>query len=150
MNERSVAERADELSRRRARMLPFLAVIYLSQQATYISALSGDPHRAVEHVKIGAWVVLSLVILAALVSKGFWLERREVRDLLDDESTRAHRLEGIRWGFIAAIVGGIAAYFLAQFQPITAGDVVHIVLSLGLGAALVRFGMLERRAHRNG
>jgi hypothetical protein len=149
MNERSVAERADYLSKRRARLLPVLAIIYLSQQATYISALNGDPHRAVEHVKIGAWIVLSLVILAALVSKGFWLQPREVRDLIDDESTRANRLEGMRWGFIAAILGGIGAYFLAQFEAVTAGDVVHIVLSLGLGAALVRFGMLERRAHRD-
>jgi hypothetical protein len=150
VSERSISERADYLSRRRARMLPFLAVIYLSQQASYLSAVGGDPHRAVEHVKIGAWIVLSLVILAALVSKGFWLQPKPVRDLIDDESTRANRLEGIRWGFIAAIGGGVAAYFLAQFEPLTAGDVIHIVLTLGLGAALVRFGMLERRAHQAG
>jgi hypothetical protein len=51
---------------------------------------------------------------------------------------------------MAAILSGIGAYFLAQLEPLTAGDVVHIVLSFGLGAALVRFGMLERRAHRYG
>ena len=150
MGESGIVERAEELSRRRARMLPLVALIYLTQQATYISALNGDPHRTVEHVKIGAWLVLSLIILAALMSKGFWLERREVRDLIDDESTRANRLEGMRWGFAASILGGIGAYFLAQVTQITAADVVHIVLTLGLGAALVRFGTLERRAHRNG
>jgi hypothetical protein len=148
MPAQTAAERADRLSRRRARMLPFLAVIYLAQQATYISALSGDPHRPAEHVKIGAWIVLSLVILAALVTKGFWLQPREVRDLIDDESSRANRLDGIRWGFICGMLAAVGAYFLAQFQALDAGEVVHLVLSFGLGAALIRFGMLERRAHR--
>jgi len=37
MNERSIAQKADYLSKRRARMLPALAVIFLSQQATFFS-----------------------------------------------------------------------------------------------------------------
>lgn len=150
MTQRSVAERAEHLSKSRARMLPFLAVIYLSQQAAYFTSINGDPHRGVETVKVGAWILLSVVLLAALVSKGFWLEPRAVRDLLDDEGTRANRLDATRWGFIAAILGGIMAYFLAQFGPVTGGGVAHIVLSLGLGAALIRFGLLERQAHRDG
>jgi hypothetical protein len=69
--------------------------------------------------------------------------------MIDDESTRANRLEGIRWGFVAAMLAGIGAYLVAQFAPLSAGDVVHLVLTFGLGAALVRFGLLERRAHRD-
>jgi hypothetical protein len=44
----------------------------------------------------------------------------------------------------------MALYFLYQFEQFTAREAIHIILSLGLGAALVRFGMLERRAHRVG
>ena len=58
MNERSVSERADFLSRRRARILPILAVIYFAQQVTFVSALGNGAHRDVDHFKIGAWVVL--------------------------------------------------------------------------------------------
>ena len=48
MTTRSAAEQADHLSRRRARMLPFLAVIYLSQQVSFFAdAGSGD--RPVDH-----------------------------------------------------------------------------------------------------
>ena len=94
MTTRSAAEQADHLSRRRARMLPFLAVIYLSQQVSFFAdAGSGD--RPVDHVKVGAWVVLSLVLLAALTTKGFWLRRREVREMIDDETTKAHRGEAL-------------------------------------------------------
>jgi hypothetical protein len=42
------------------------------------------------------------------------------------------------------------AYFWVQFDPLSAMETVHLVLSAGLGAALARFGFLERRAHRYG
>jgi len=148
MNERTVSERADYLSRKRARFLPMLALIYFSQQVTFLSALSNGPHRDVDHLKIGAWDVLSLVLLAGLATKGFWLERKEVRNLIDDESTRANRLDAMRIGFIFACGAALAAYFIAEFQPLTVGETAHLVLTFGLGAALIRFGVLERRAHR--
>jgi hypothetical protein len=148
MTTRSAAEQADHLSRRRARMLPFLAVIYLSQQVSFFAdAGSGD--RPVDHVKVGAWVVLSLVLLAALTTKGFWLRRREVREMIDDETTKAHRGEALGWGFIMAILGAIALYFVSMFEPMGAREAIHVIVSLGIAAAIVRFGMLERRALRD-
>jgi hypothetical protein len=150
MNQRSISERADYLSRRRARMLPFLAIIYFTQQASFLSALGDGTHRDVDHFKIGAWVVLSLVLLAALATKGFWLQPGAVRDLIDDEGTRANRLDAMRIGFLFACCAALAAYFIAQFQPLTVGETAHLVLTFGLGAALIRFGLLERRAHQGG
>jgi hypothetical protein len=150
MNERSASERADFLSRRRARALPILAFLYISQQTIYFRSTATTHPRDVDHVWIGAWVVISLLILAGLATKGFWLQPREVRDLIDDEHTRANRLEALRIGFLFAMLTAIALYFVDQFFPMTAREAIHIILSLGLGAALIRFGMLERRAHRLG
>jgi hypothetical protein len=76
MTDRTAAERADFLSRRRARMLPILAVLYLSQQVTFFSALDPAGHESARAVKIGAWLLLSAVLLAALTTKGFWLQPR--------------------------------------------------------------------------
>src|SRR4051812_32999501 len=149
MTERSTAERADFLSSRRARMLPMLAMLYLLQQTTYFRSTANPHPRPVDHVWISAWVVLSLIILAGLVTKGFWLQAKEVRELIDDESSRANRLEGLRIGFIFAVLTAIILYFIDQFWPMTAREAIHIILSLGLGAALMRFGMLERRAHQD-
>ena len=131
-------------------MLPFLAVIYLSQQVTFFSALDPAGHESARAVKIGAWLVLSLVLLAALTTKGFWLQPREVRDLIDDENTRANRLEAIRYGYIAAMLMAMVVYFWAQMDTLSAMETVHLVLSAGLGVALIRFGFLERRAHQDG
>lgn len=131
-------------------MLPFLAVIYLSQQVTFFSALDTAGHESARAVKIGAWLVLSAILLAALTTKGFWLQPREVRDLIDDENTRANRLEAIRFGYIAAMLVAMIVYFWAQVDALSAMETVHLVLSAGLGVALIRFGFLERRAHRDG
>ncbi len=149
MNERSTASEADRLSKRRARILPFLAVIYLTQQASFCSALNMGEAGSAYGVKIAAWAVLSLVILMALVTKGFWFKPQAMRDMIDDENTRANRLEAIRLGFIVAILSAIGCYFVDRFEPLATGETVQVILSLGLGAALVRFGMLERRAHRD-
>jgi hypothetical protein len=50
-NPMSVAEKADYLSKRRARMLPALAIIFLSQQATFLSQMSGGEHVSAEKAK---------------------------------------------------------------------------------------------------
>jgi len=44
----------------------------------------------------------------------------------------------------------IAIYFITMFEPVIGRDAVHIVMSNGLGAALIRWGWLEYRAHRDG
>jgi hypothetical protein len=150
MSDRTAAERADYLSRRRARTLPALAVLYLSQQVTFFSALDAAGHESARTVKVGAWLLLSVVLLAALTTKGFWLQPREVRELIDDENTRANRLEAIRYGYVAGMLMAMIIYFWAQIEPLTAMETIHLILSAGLGVALVRFGFLERRAHRDG
>src|SRR5438270_11878605 len=69
----SVADKAEYLSKRRARMLPALAVIFLSQQATFFSEMSGGGHVSAEKAKISAWLVLLIVLLAGLGTRGFVL-----------------------------------------------------------------------------
>ena len=48
------------------------------------------------------------------------------------------------------MLAGMAVYFVDQFEPLTAGAAAHLILTFGLGAALIRFGMLERQGHRDG
>lgn len=146
----SVAEKADYLSTRRARMLPALAIIFLSQQVTFYSTVHSPAHPSAYGAKISAWLALSIVLLFALSTKWFWFERKEVRDLLDDENTRANRNDAMRAGFLLSMAAAIAVYALTMFDTtVTARDAVHIVMTVGIAAALIRWGMLERRAHRD-
>ena len=140
------AEKAEYLTKRRARMLPLLAIIFLCQQGAYLST---SPNGSVQAVKISAWLVLSILLIAALATKGFWLEPREVRDLIDDENTRANRNEGMRWGFLFSMAAAVGLYFFSMFENLKGRESIHIIMTLGIAAALIRWGYLERRAYRD-
>lgn len=127
-----------------------LAILYITQQASYITMRSGPAARPVDAMKISAWLVMSAVVLAAIATNGFWLQPREVRSMIDDEVTRANRSDAMRFGFIFAVLTCIAVYFITMFEPVNGRDAVHIIMSDGLGAALIRWGWLERRALREG
>jgi hypothetical protein len=126
-------------------------VVDLVQQASFFSEGSGgSAERAVDHVKFVAWLVLSCVLLAALWTGGFWLQKRAVRELMDDEISRAHRATALSLGFLVAMLAGIALYILDMFEPMSSRMAIHLIVTAGIAAALLRFGMLERRVHNLG
>jgi hypothetical protein len=147
MVEATMAEQAERLSARRARLLPVLAVIYLGQQYSYFSSL--DSGRTVDHIRIGAWAVMSTVLLVALITGGSWFRKAELRAMINDESSRAHRSDALAWGFVVAMMTGIVLYILGS-TAVGDRQAIHLIVSLGIVTALVRFGMLERRAMRGG
>ncbi len=146
----SNVELVDRLSRRRARMLPVLAMLFLWQQLVYFANYADDGTRLVDQVKIAAWLLLSVVLLLALTTNGFWFRSRAVRELLNDEGTRFNRAEALRVGFIAAMVAAIVIYCAAFFEPMSARVAVHVIMTSGIAVALLRFGILERRALKDG
>ena len=148
MAEQTIAQQAERLSQKRSRMLFVLAVIFLSQQATYFSGRH-DPSPA-GHVKIAAWLVLSVVLLLMLATGGAWFRSAQVRALLNDETTREHRRQGYVSGFWAACLTAIVIYAVDLFEPVSGRDTVHIILTIAIAAAMLTFGRLERRAHRDG
>jgi len=143
-------ETAERLGRKRARMLPFFAIIFLTQQASYFSGPDVNAGRPVDHIRIAAWLAMSVVLLLVLATGGGWFRSREVRALMNDEVTRVHRADAFRIGFFAAMIACIGVYLLGLFEPIGGRETVHLVMSCGIAAVLVRFGMLERRAHQDG
>ena len=149
MNQRTISEEAERLSMRRARALPALGVIFLAQQASFLS-MPEHAVRPVDHLKVSAWLVLTIVLLAGLATGGGWFRSRAVRDLLNDESTRAHRQTGYVYGFWAAMGTALGIYIVNMFEPVSGRDAVHIIVTAAVATALLNFGMLERRALRNG
>jgi len=148
MNQRSISEDAERLSRRRARALPALGVIFLAQQASFLS-MPAEASRPVDHVKISAWLLLTIALLAGLATGGAWFRPRAVRELVNDESTRAHRQMGYVYGFWAAMGTALGLYVVNMFEPVSGRDAVHIIVTIAVATALLNFGMLERRALRN-
>ena len=145
MTDTDLTERAERLGRKRARMLPVLAILFLAQQATFFS--QGEGARAVDLVHLSAWVVMTLVILLMLTTNGFWFHRRELRDLLDDEVTRDHRARALATGFVSAMLSAIILFVMRGALEFTSGEVIHLIVSAGMIGSLLRFALLERRAY---
>jgi hypothetical protein len=141
----SDSDLVDRLGRFRARMFPVLAIMFLVQQMAFFS--NPPAERAVDHVRIGAWVVMTAVILFVLNSRGFWFRPVKVRAMIDDEVTRSNRTSAMHWGFVAAMLAGIAVYVLQGVTQFTAREAIHLIVSAGIVMALMRFGLLERRAY---
>jgi hypothetical protein len=148
MVEQTIAQQAERLSRRRARMVSVLAVFYLAQQVAFFNSPPGQ--RLVDHFRIGAWALMSAVLLAALMTGGFWLRKPELRAMLNDELSRAHRAQALATGFVLAMAAGIILYVVGTVTPITDREAIHIIVSVGIGTALIRYGFLERRSDRLG
>ena len=146
MADETNAEQAERLSKRRALIMPFLAIVYLGQQYSYLSSAGGT--SPVGGVRIGAWAVMSAVLMVALMSGGGLLRSREVRAMINDETSRAHRSDALAWGFVVAMVTGIVLYILGP-NLIDQRETIHVIVSLGIATGMIRFGMLERRAMRD-
>lgn len=139
---KDAGERADDLARRRARVMPVFAILLIAQQATF----TGDARP--DRIRIAAWLVLSVVLLLFLLTGGGWLKGRAVRALLNDETTRAHRARALSLGFGCTMATGIVLYAASLFTPVEGREAVHIMMTVGIAAALIAFAAAERRALR--
>jgi hypothetical protein len=145
---KSPAEIAERLQRRRARLLMFQGLLFLIWQANFFSSPHGDFQqlRSVDQVKISAFIVWAIVLLIVLATGGGWFRSKEVRALLADETTVAHRRSAFVLGYWAAMLAAIGLYVLSLFEPVRLVEAIHIVLSAGIIVPLLRFAQLERRA----
>jgi len=142
-----LVEKAERLGRKRARIFYVLAIVFFAGQGTYFSA----PETTRDSLpRVGAWLILMLLMLLLLATGGFVLRGRAVWNLLNDESARANRLRAQAIGFWATILATIAVYIESMFDRVSLNEAVHIIGTVGVGVALISFATLERRAHQLG
>lgn len=149
---RSPSEVAERVSRRRTRILYAQAIIFVIWQATYFGWLApvAEPLRRVDQVRLGAWAVWALALLLLLAVPPGLFQKREVKRLLNDDVSRANRAAALGVGFWISALAGIAMFGIAMVVEMPAIQALHLVLSLSIGAAVLRFATLERRAERVG
>jgi len=140
-------EIAERLSRRRARMLPLLGIYFLAGQAIFFRH-AAEPER-IASFKVSAWLVWAIVLLFLLGIGGGALRSRKVRALMEDEATVANRLRAYSVGFWSASGTAIGLYVVSMFEAVSGREAIHIILTAAVAGALLMFGMLERRAHRD-
>src|SRR5436190_15777674 len=147
---KSPAEVAERLQRRRAAVMWLQALLFLIWQANFFSTPHADfsQLRNVDQVKISAFVVWAAALLVLIATGGGWLRSKEVRALLNDETTQVNRRFALMVGYWAAMISAFALYVTSLFTEVRLVEAIHIVLSAGVIAPLMTFAQLERRALR--
>jgi hypothetical protein len=138
---------ADRVTRRRARMMPFLAILFLAGQPLYFARNQIEIETP---VKTAIWLAWSAVLLLALAMAGGHFRGRAVRDLVEDEVTRANRLRAYAAGFWTAMATVFGIYGLSVFDNIQGRESVHLIMTFSIAVALITFAALEKRALRDG
>lgn len=138
----SPVEEADQATRSRATFTPFAGVALLSVQQWLFFGSDWDE---VGPLQLGAWLLLAILALLFLMTGGLWFKSRQVRALANDETTERSRHNAIKGGFIAAIITALLVFAVSPFEPLSAQRAAHLICSLGLGVALLVFGLEESR-----
>lgn len=143
-------EAADRLSRRRRRGLWASAVLFVLWQGVFYTWGAPDraPLRHVDELKVSAWVLWCLAIMLLLATGGGLLQRRHLGRLMNDEVSTTNRQAGQRFGFWAAMAAAVGVYVAEFLVRLSTHDAIHIIMTAGLGGALLRYALLERRSER--
>src|SRR3954453_18458845 len=140
-------EQAERMGRARSRLFFVLALVFFAGQSAYFAS---SPLTRDSHVRIGAWLILVVLILMLLATGGFLFRGRKVRDLLNDETSRHNRLAAQAMGFWVTIITALVVYVESIFDAVSLNEGIHIIVTTGVGAALISFAVREARAHRIG
>lgn len=137
-------ELADRLTMRRARVAIVLGVLFMISMATSINTDIGDSRPAT--LQITAWIVWAIALLCLVAVGGGLLRQPFVRSIMNDDSTIEHRKSALVAGFWAIVLCAFVLYGVSLFQDITGREAIRIMLSVAVGTAAIRFGILECRA----
>jgi hypothetical protein len=147
MNE-AVDHKVEQATRRRRRVITFMAVGFLTWQVGLLASLLRVEQghvRAIDFVRIAGFAIWVAALLWILFGGRNWSNDPDVRAALNDELTQHHRFEAFRFGFLLTLLAASAAYALALFQPVTATEVLPIVIAVGVASASFRYLYLDRR-----
>jgi heme/copper-type cytochrome/quinol oxidase subunit 2 len=136
-------EEAERMGRARSRIFFVLTIVFFSGQSLYFTS---SPATRDSHARVGAWLILVILMLMLLATGGFLIRGRKVRDLLNDEASRLNRLAAQALGFWVTVITALAVYVESMFDTVTLNEGLHVIVTLGVGAALLSFAVRERRA----
>src|SRR6059058_3063436 len=119
-------EDAERMGRKRSQLFFVLAMVFFAGQSLYFTS---SPATRDSHARVGAWLILVILILMLLATGGFLLRGHKVRDLLNDETSRLNRLASQALGFWVTIITSLVVYVESIFDPLTFNEGVHIIVT---------------------
>ena len=131
---------ADRITRMHARMTPVLGLIVL---LVHQGVLFSWNWTAVAWWQIAIWLGFIAVVLTLLMTGGALFVPRRIRELANDELTRANRAIAIQTGFFTAMFIAVLFVVVSPFDPIEGQRAGHMLISISLGVSRLVFGLRE-------
>lgn len=147
MSTQSPVEVADRISRKRAYLLGIAGLVFMVAQVAARPVFAGP--APVSGVRTWLWAVNAIALLLILATGGGLLQRGQVRALVNDEVSARNRSVALAAGFWTAMVIALAIYAVPALRAVSAREAVYLVITASTGLAVLVFGTLELRAHRD-
>ncbi|HSV04838.1 MAG TPA: hypothetical protein VLI41_16705 [Phenylobacterium sp.] len=146
------AELIDRLQRRRTWGVMLQGLFFVNWQLLSLPMLMPWTWSdgAFDMIRAATYLLWPALMLALIATGGGFILSREIRAVLNDETTRAHRRRAFELGFWGAMAGVLAGYGLSLAGTASPLVVVHLVLSAGLATSMIAFAVLELRAQADG
>jgi hypothetical protein len=140
-------EKAEKLGRKRATLLVILGLVLPLLQVAYLNQPDGS---APPLYRLLLWSFVVLSALFALTTGGGFGYGSKVRHLVNDESARANRNAAVRLGFATCVLTGLVIFLYANHHNVSGPFAALSIITAGLSAASICFGVLEWRGHKLG
>lgn len=143
------AELVERMQRRRRRMVMASAVMFMGLQGIfYSSTLMPDRLSRLVEWRSLLFAVWAAVLLSVLATGGALTAPRHIRALMNDEMSREHRRSAVSFGFWVTMITALVVFVGSVWIEVTAREALHLVLTFGIGGALIRFAKLEWRTEQ--
>lgn len=147
MKSNNPVEIADRYSRKRTILVAFAAltftVIHLAVRSPFVDGSLTADYANAEVM----WAVNAFALLLLLATGGGLLNRPEIRFLVNDEVARENYRSAVGAGYWAAMTTAMGLFVAPGAERFTARDAVFLIVTAGVGMALLAFAYLEHRAH---
>jgi hypothetical protein len=140
----SDVELADRLAQRRARTAWSMGIVFVATQG--FGFKGGSLDRAVDIVQLVAWGIWVAILFVFLLYGGGFGRGPAVRALINDEISENNRRCALVGGFWAMLLCVVICYAASFYKPIDLRTALQVLVTVGVGAALIRFGALERKS----
>jgi hypothetical protein len=132
-------ERAEQKGRARALCMGLLALVTAFNSTLGFDNVANDAAT----FRGGTWLITIALCLMVLLTGGGLMLSAQLRALMNDERTIAHRAKALATGFFAAILIAAILYVVSWSAPVEPRAALRLVTGLSLSTALARFALLE-------
>ena len=146
---RNPVEFADVLSRRRAIGTAAAVLVFLGIQFVARPVFRGSGYDVGEP-RAFLWALNAALLLMLILPVGGFIFGRRIRQLVNDEVSRANARIAASAAFWVAMIIALGTYALPVSRELSAREAIYLIVTPTVGVALLAFAWLESRALSSG